>query len=756
MTEPTSSVSPSDHEDSQSTEGISKNPSGSEPTVVKPPGARVPYPERETLVLGLPLSPSSHKGAIGRLGEYDVLNHIGRGGMGLVVRAFDGQLHRNVAIKVMSPDLLASDSARERFFREARAAAGISHPNVVTIHAVSQAFGKPFLVMEFIDGKTLHARIKDDAPLKVVDLLRISSQVAQGLAAAHRHGVIHRDIKPANILLEDGIERVKISDFGLARLAMERSDLTSLGNVVGTPSFMSPEQVEGKDLDHRSDLFSLGCVMYAMVVGQSPFRANNAIATGRRVVSERHPSIADAGGKLPRELADVIDRLLEKNPEDRFQTADEVADLLTRYLARENQKPSTGDDSTRALPQKYGPQKSRWSLVLGAVVVATAALLAVMFGPKTSQKGTEPTFEQADSSNSPGGVAATVHNGPTGNSFLSDGVLTVAADGSAEYTDITTALHAARPGIRISITDSSTYKGPLLISGPHVQNITIEAPQGAALMADDHQSVIRVLNTAHLVISGFRIDTDVFQHAVEAMGACPGMHVHDCQFHSLKPRDSPIAVVYLHDGFAGTPEDPVRLEKLDIRCGGVGIVVGGAEDTACAQSLRIDNCRIQGTTDYGIPIVMQAKVADIGIRRNLMTTGTTGVSVAIEMAENCQDIVIAENTFHNLATPLMLALPPDVSTFRIRSNLFVAADRVTTATGSVYDYANWFDGNWWEPGFDCDDAQAALIATVKPSLPFVSRDPDRKEFLVPETTGADQMPGHLMATPEVSSADEAR
>ncbi len=481
MTDPTSSASPTDRQGSRSTEGVENNASGSEPTIVKPPGVAISHPEPETLVLGLPLSPSSHKGAIGRLGEYDVLNHIGRGGMGLVVRAFDGQLHRNVAIKVMSPDLLASDSARERFFREARAAAGISHPNVVTIHAVSQVFGKPFLVMEFVDGKTLHARIKDDAPLKVVDLLRISSQVAQGLAAAHRHGVIHRDIKPANILLEDGIERVKISDFGLARLAMERSDLTSLGNVVGTPSFMSPEQVEGKDLDHRSDLFSLGCVMYAMVVGRSPFRANNAIATGRRVVSERHPSIADAGGNLPRDLTYIIDRLLEKDPEDRFQTADEVADLLTRHLALENQKPSTGDNSTSALPQKYGPQKARGYLLLGAVVVAAAALLAVMFVPKNSQQETEATTEQADSLNPPDGVAATVHNGRMENPFLSDGVLTVAADGSAEYTEITTALHAARPGIRISVMDSSTYKGPLLISGPHVQNITIEAPQGAAL-----------------------------------------------------------------------------------------------------------------------------------------------------------------------------------------------------------------------------------------------------------------------------------
>src|SRR5205823_1838085 len=193
----------------------------------------------------------------------------GRGAMGVLVRAYDTQLCRTVAIKLMSPQLMLNSHARERFFREARAAAGINHPNIVTIHAVSEHAGVPFLVMEFVGGRSLMDRIRSDAPLKPIDTLRISAQIASGLAAAHQQGVIHRDIKPANIMLEDSIERVKITDFGLARVSMEQSDLTSQGVVVGTPAYMSPEQVNGEPLDSRSDLFSLGCVMYAMTAGYS-------------------------------------------------------------------------------------------------------------------------------------------------------------------------------------------------------------------------------------------------------------------------------------------------------------------------------------------------------------------------------------------------------------------------------------------------------------------------------------------------------
>src|SRR5262245_18041079 len=218
------------------------------------------------------LQPSDQPGYVGKLGRYDVIEVVGRGGFGIVLRAFDSSLRRVVAIKVLSPHLASSATARRRFVREARAAAAVSHDHVVAIHAVEESHDPPFIVMQFIEGKTLQDRLDATGSLAVHEILRVGMQTAAGLAAAHAQGQIHRDIKPANILLENGVERVKITDFGLARTADDAS-LTQSGVVAGTPQYMAPEQASGEAADYRSDLFSLGSVMYAMCTGRPPFRA---------------------------------------------------------------------------------------------------------------------------------------------------------------------------------------------------------------------------------------------------------------------------------------------------------------------------------------------------------------------------------------------------------------------------------------------------------------------------------------------------
>src|SRR5262245_34986204 len=222
------------------------------------------------------LTPSNHPGSLGRLGHYEVQEVIGHGGMGIVLRAFDEKLHRVVAIKVMASSLATSGTARQRFLREARAAAAVSHDHIVTIHAVEQSGSLPYLVMQCISGASLQERIDRTGPLALHEVLRIGMQTAAGLAAAHAQGLIHRDIKPANVLLENGIERVKVTDFGLARAAADAS-ISQTGIVAGTPQYMSPEQAQGRALDARSDLFSLGSVLYAMCTGRSPFRAETTI-----------------------------------------------------------------------------------------------------------------------------------------------------------------------------------------------------------------------------------------------------------------------------------------------------------------------------------------------------------------------------------------------------------------------------------------------------------------------------------------------
>jgi serine/threonine protein kinase len=283
------------------------------------------------------MAPSDKPGCIGMLGSYEVREFIGRGGMGIVLRALDPALNRVVAIKVMAPEVAVQVSARQRFLREARAAAAVSHPHIVTIHAVAET-ELPYLVMECVVGRTLQQKIDEGGALKLKEILRIGTQIAEGLAAAHKHGLVHRDIKPANILLENGVERVKITDFGLAR-SVDDVGITRTGEVSGTPQYMSPEQALGQRVDHRSDLFSLGCVLYAMCTGRPPFRGDNVAVVVKRICDEPPRPIEGLNPEIPAWLIDTTHRLLAKDPGQRIQSAAEVADILSSQLAHAQQPP---------------------------------------------------------------------------------------------------------------------------------------------------------------------------------------------------------------------------------------------------------------------------------------------------------------------------------------------------------------------------------------------------------------------------------
>ena len=275
------------------------------------------------------LRPSNQRDTLGMLGHYQVLQLLGHGGFGTVLKAFDEKLHRLVAIKMLSPSLAATSPPRKRFLREARSGAAINHENIVQVYSVEE-HPLPYLVMEYVDGLTLQERMNREGPFELAEILKIGRQIASGLAAAHGTGLIHRDIKPANILLERGVEqRVKITDFGLARAAADAS-LTQSGAIIGTPLYMSPEQAKGGRLDHRADLFSLGSVLYAMASGHPPFRASETMAILRRVAEDHPRPLQEMVPELPDWLVAIVDKLLAKEPADRFQTAREVADLLGR------------------------------------------------------------------------------------------------------------------------------------------------------------------------------------------------------------------------------------------------------------------------------------------------------------------------------------------------------------------------------------------------------------------------------------------
>ena len=337
------------------------------------------------------LAPTDDPRMLGRVGPYEIAGIIGSGGMGIVLKGFDAALNRYVAIKLLAPRLAASAAARRRFAREAQAAAAVMHDNVMAIHAVAEAQGLPYFVMPYARGSSLEKRIRQTGPLGLEEVLRIGLQVAAGLAAAHAQGLVHRDIKPANILLEEGTERVKITDFGLARAADDAS-LTRSGVIAGTPQYMSPEQARGEAIDHRTDLFSLGSVLYEMSTGRAPFRAETPYGVLRRICETEARAVREINPSVPVWLARIIGRLHEKDPGRRYDSAADVAALLEQCLGHVRQP--TSIELPPELTATEAP-RGRWkkiSIVAGiSALTGITAAVAITVGLMRDPRAREDT-----------------------------------------------------------------------------------------------------------------------------------------------------------------------------------------------------------------------------------------------------------------------------------------------------------------------------------------------------------------------------
>jgi urea transport system substrate-binding protein len=284
------------------------------------------------------LGPRAEPGELGRFDDYRVFRLLGSGGMGLVFAAEEMTLRRPVALKVLKPELGADPDSRERFLREARAAAEVVSDNVVTVLHIGQAVGLPFLVMPLLSGETLQSRIERPGLLDLRTALVVVRDTAAGLAAAHAKGLIHRDIKPANIWMEtdgDGgpFKRARILDFGLARRPHGETSLTSTGFIVGTPNYMSPEQAAGTEVDHRADLFALGCVACTVLVGELPFPGSSAMAVMMALANKTPDPVRGRNPAVPAAVSDLVARLLAKKPDERPGTAAEVVCELDAALA---------------------------------------------------------------------------------------------------------------------------------------------------------------------------------------------------------------------------------------------------------------------------------------------------------------------------------------------------------------------------------------------------------------------------------------
>ena len=262
--------------------------------------------------------------------RYEILRQVARGGMAEVYLARDQLLDRRVALKVLFPELSIDRSFVERFRREAQSAANLSHPNIVSVYDWGEEDDTYFIVMEYIDGKPLSALLRAQGPLLADRAASIGADVAAALAFAHRNGVVHRDVKPGNVLL-DGNDHVKVTDFGIARAANTKENLTQTGAVMGTATYFSPEQAQGYGVDPRSDVYSLGVVLYEMVTGRPPFAGDNPLTIAYKHVREAPVPPRQVNPAIPAAFEAIILQAMAKDPDDRYGTADELRADLVRY-----------------------------------------------------------------------------------------------------------------------------------------------------------------------------------------------------------------------------------------------------------------------------------------------------------------------------------------------------------------------------------------------------------------------------------------
>jgi tRNA A-37 threonylcarbamoyl transferase component Bud32 len=337
------------------------------------------------------LRPPQGPDEIGRLAGYRVLRVLGAGGMGVVFEAEDTRLRRRVALKAMRPALAARDSARQRFLREARALAALRHENVVPIYEADEDRGIPFLVMPLLAGETLEDRLRRERCLPPAEVVRIGTEASRGLAAAHARGLIHRDVKPTNIFLEtlpaapgssSPAGRVQLLDFGLVRATEGEGELTGSGVVLGTPAYVAPEQARGTAVDPRSDVFSLGAVLYRMCTGRRAFGGGSAMSVLTSLAVDLPRPVRDLNPEVPGPLADLVMRLLSKDPDARPASAAEVADSLERL--RRPTAAGAGDETRASAPSpppaSGGPGGRRWVLTAAAVLLLGLLPLGYFFG----------------------------------------------------------------------------------------------------------------------------------------------------------------------------------------------------------------------------------------------------------------------------------------------------------------------------------------------------------------------------------------
>ncbi len=700
-----------------------------------------------------------------KLGKYHIKGQVGRGGMGIVWKALDPDLQRTVAIKILSPHLAQSAVARRRFQREARAAAAISHPNVLTIHSVEEQGDMPFLVMEFVSGNSLREYVTEKKKLDALEVIRLGTQVALGLAAAHAGGVIHRDVKPANVMLHEGATRVRLMDFGLARVAFDNADLTSHDHTVGTPAYMAPEQVRGSQIDARADLFSLGCVLYYMATGHSPFHGKSQAETIHKILDLVPATLTQLFPGMPPVLSELVEKLLAKNPDDRFQSSLEVADVLRRLQAQLNLTQT--DDLVDVLQKKseprVGPNDRRpettpaptppasMPVRVARVLVPLVVFLAGAWGLNTfwASKPDLPSAAQTQNGKPAGEGSKTAtpnttqHESPkTTLSKLTR--ITVGPGPNATCATLSEAIRRAAENCEITVSVSEPITESIVVEGAGLNGLKLKASPRAVWRCSEEttgetQSLL-IRNVARVEVAGFDFEVQPeMGRAVNLTGTVGDVSIIDCGFRhqGLSHNLSLVNIGAARE----TPESRVLLQNCRFSAS-AGKCFCLATDAKEKPSPRIE-CLDSLFESPDRHVLFSQTCGDVRLAGNVFVGGHTAIHMHFKPWSGDERFEITNNTFVGTRYwfSWMDSFPSKTANLargssRVCNNLILGSER-TLGAPTQWDAAmkSWsFTHNWWErddttrPIVNRDERIAEFHDALNVPVRVVTSHP---EFLIP-------------------------
>ncbi len=690
-----------------------------------------------------------------RLGSLENTRFRAASDKGVVWKAFDPDLQRTVAIKMLGSHLAHSPTARRRFQREARAAAAISHPNVLTIHAVEEQNEAPFLVMEYVAGDSLKSYVSNRGKLDPIEVIRLTMQIALGLAAAHAQGVIHRDVKPGNVMLHEGATRVRLADFGLARVAFDNSDLTSHDHAVGTPAYMAPEQVRGERLDARCDLFSLGCVMSFMLVGFSPFQGRTQAETIHKIIDTSPPRLSDLDPSIPPVLADIIARLLHKNPDERYQSALEVADVLKRLLVQLNQAQTdeiadvwSGKEDAKK-PVAVRPNHAASSSNRAALLIVSAVLVVITSGTVAWMNKNNPVSRAAsvpgqnDLPTSPGADATRLAKAVEIAAVPLKKLTTIIVGSGADADCATIAEAVSRAGENCTIT----VMGP----GPFVESIKLDgsALNGLKLVAQPRvqwhpegmgeSQALSISNVAGITVEGFDFEAHSEQsRGIQLTGTAENIAVVDCSFrHMLPSHKLSLMSISSHSETPGARIQIQRCRFFAAQGSVMCLTIGGEH---AVPRVECEDCQFSAPNTH---VYATESCRQLLMARNVFLGGNNAINLSLKSWSSESRIEIVNNTF--VGTRYWLGLmdsfragsaPSGQSDSRVCNNLILGGERTQGGPDQWEPtFASWrFASNWWErdsttkPTADRDGRLATLQSTQ--DIP-VRDDPTHASFLFP-------------------------